>query len=114
MRIRKFNERRSLLRSIKPTFKSKIDECVYDIISYLKDNNILTWEKFNSGGRFDRFVIDKLIDSYCKNIDEVNDVKYRLKLQLGDESDLEELLRKCEDSEEYEKCAEIKMRINSL
>lgn len=111
MRIRKFNERSSF---IKPTFKSKIDECVYDIIVYLKDNNILTWDKFIAGGRFDKFVIDKLIDSYCKNINEVNEVKFKLKLELGNESDLQEMLTKYEESEEYEKCSEIKKRLDSL
>ena len=80
----------------------------------LKDNNILTWDKFIDGGRFDKFVIDKLIDSYCQNYNEINEVKFKLKLELSNESDLQEMLSKYEELEEYEKCSEIKKRLDNL
>jgi hypothetical protein len=117
MRIRKFNELFGFGKpkeEAKPTFNNKIDECAYDIIDFLKSNNVTTWKSFIQGSRFDRFIIDSIIDSYCENMDDVNEVKYKLKLQLGDKKDLEELLQDCIDEEMYEKCAEIKKKLDSL
>lgn len=117
MRIRKFNELFGFGKSnepVKPTFTNKIDECAYDIIEFLDSNNINTWKKFIQGTRFDRFIIDSIIDSYCKDMDDVNEVRYKLKLQLGDKEDLEELLQDCIENEFYEKCSEIKKKLDNL
>jgi hypothetical protein len=116
MRIRKFNELFNFgtKKEVKPSFKSKFDECAFDVISFLKENGITTWDQFISGGRFDRWVIDSIIDQYCDNMDDVNEVKYKIKLQIGSKQDLQELLSDCESKEEYEKCSEIKSQLDSL
>ena len=119
MRIRKYNELFNInsiekLKEEKPTFTSKVDECVYDILFFLKENDIITWERFINSGKFDRWVIDKMIDSYCSNMDEVNSVKYKIKLNIGSKKDLKEMLVDAESSEEYEKCSEIKKKLDTL
>lgn len=117
MIIRRYNEFFNFSKkekvAPKPTFKSKIDECVYDIFEFLKENDIKTWNHFTTN-KFDRYVIDKLIDSYGLNMDDVNEVKFQLKLKLGNKSDLKELLDECEENEEYEKCARIKQKMDQL
>lgn len=91
--------------------KNKIDTCVEEILSFLKSNDIFDWNDFISSGKFDRFVIDKLIDSYCDNIDEVNEVKFKLRLNLCDGDQLKKMIIEFEKIEEYEKCSEIKKEI---
>jgi hypothetical protein len=116
MKIRKFNELFNFgsKKEIKPTFKSKFEECSYHIISFLNENNIKTWQEFINSGKFDRWIIDKIIDDYCDDMKEVNEVKYLLKLQMGNKKDLKEMLQDCESNEEYEKCAEIKKKIDTI
>jgi hypothetical protein len=119
MKIRKYNELFSLdsLNRIdveKPKFKSNIDECVYDILFFLKENDIITWERFINSGKFDRWVIDKMIDSYCKDMQEVSIVKYKIKLNIGSKKDLERMLADAVSDEEYEKCSEIKKKLDTL
>ena len=117
MKINKFNEIFNFKKSKKTeslVFKSKIEECAHDVIEFLKSNNIYTWNQFISGTRYDFFVISQIIDKYCDNVQEVNQVKYLMKLEMGEKEELEELLKEYEEKEEYEKCSEIKKKLDSL
>jgi len=114
MKIKKFhqiNEIFGLNRKEEPQKLNRIDACVLDIIDFLKDNKINNWTEFTTSGRFDRWVVDKIIDSNCKTKEELEEVKYKLKLNLSDLEQLNSMLKEYEDMEEYEKCSEIQKEI---
>jgi hypothetical protein len=61
---------------------------------------------------FDRSVIDKLIDSEIKTMDELKEVKFRIRLELSDRKQLLEYKDELESNEEYEKCALIVKKLS--
>ena len=114
MKMKKFKD--FLLKESKniDVSKSRLDLCVDDILEFLKDNNIKTWDQFTTTGRFDRWVVDSIIDSNCENMDELREVRYRIRLNLSNKQELQEMLAEYEQDEEYEKCQEIKDKIDSI
>jgi hypothetical protein len=89
----------------KTTKLSRVDSCVVNILDFLSENDVYNWNQFLKMSQFDRDVIDKLIDSEVNNMDELREVRFRLKLELGDRKQLMEYKDELESEEEYEKCA---------
>jgi len=96
----------------KTTKLSRIDSCVVNILDFLSENDVYNWNKFLKMSQFDRDVIDKLIDSEVNNMDELREVRFRLKLELGDRKQLMEYKDELESEEEYEKCAQIVKKLS--
>jgi len=114
MKIKKFNQVSKLFESSEKNESiSRIDAGVIDVIDFLKDNNIHNWTEFTTSGRFDRWVVDKIIDSNCENKEDLNEFRYKLKLKLSDIEQLKYMLKDYEEMEEYEKCSEIQNEIQS-
>lgn len=90
---------------------TNIDDCVEVVVSFLKDNQIDTWTEFIETSKFDKFVISKIIDSYCENLEQLNEVRFKLRLKLCDISQLRDMLKEYEKIEEFEKCQVIKNQI---
>ena len=89
-----------------------MDSCVENILNFLAENDIDNWDKFVSMSPFDRSVIDKLIDSDVKNMSELKEVRFRLKLELMNRKQLIDLKNDLEQEEEYEKCALVVKKMN--
>ncbi len=92
--------------------KSNIDICVEEIISFLNDNKIFTWDDFIYSKKTDKYTIDKIIDGYANSMKELEQIRFKLKLELCNRSQLKELLKELESNEEYEKCAEVLKMMN--
>ena len=91
--------------------QNRVDDCVNVIVSFLKDNQIETWTEFIETSKFDKFVIGKIIDSYCDDLNDLNQVRFKLRLKLSDSNQLKDMIKEYESLEEYEKCSEIKSEI---
>ena len=107
---------KKLYNSSKKNSKSKkinrVDSCVDGILNFLAENDVYNWDKFLSMPAFDRSVIDKLIDSEIKTMDELKEVKFRIRLELSDRKQLLEYKDELESNEEYEKCALIVKKLS--
>jgi len=116
MKIKKFHQINEIFvfkKKEKPKKISKVDSCVADVIDFLKDNSIHNWTDFTTSGRFDRWTVNKIIDSNCENKEELDEVRYKLKLKLSDYDQLKSMLQEYEKMEEYEKCSEIQREMES-
>jgi len=116
MKIKKFhqiNEIFGFKKKEEPKKLSRIDACVLDVIDFLKDNKINNWTEFTTTGRFDRWVVDKIIDSNCETKEDLEEVRYRIRLNLSDVEQLNYMLKEYEDMEEYEKCSDIQKEIEN-
>jgi hypothetical protein len=96
----------------KTTKLTRIDYFVVNILEFISENDFYKWNKFLKMSQFDRDVIDKLIDSEVNNMDELREVRFRLKLELGDRKQLMEYKDELESEEEYEKCAQIVKKLS--
>lgn len=107
---------KKLYNSSKKNSKSKklnrVDSCVNGILNFLAENDVYNWDKFLSMPAFDRSVIDRLIDSEIKTMDELKEVKFRIRLELSDRKQLLEYKDELESNEEYEKCALIVKKLS--
>jgi hypothetical protein len=122
MKINKYGEFineeffRKLYNSSKKNSKvkktNKVDSCVEGILNFLAENDVYNWDKFLAMPAFDRSVIDKLIDSEIKTMDELKEVKFRIRLELSDRKQLLEYKDELESNEEYEKCALIVKKLS--
>ncbi len=122
MKINKYDEFineeffKKLYNSSKKNSKSKklnrVDSCVNGILNFLAENDVYNWNKFLSMPAFDRSVIDKLIDSEIRTMDELKEVKFRIRLELSDRKQLLEYKDELESNEEYEKCALIVKKLS--
>ena len=96
----------------KPTVKSRIDLCVDEIIKFLSDNNIYTWDRFGSSTKFERDTVNKLIDNSTINMKELEEIRFRIRLELSNRRQLLDYIKELEQNEEYEKCARIVKKIS--
>ncbi len=107
---------KKLYNSSKKNSKNKklnrVDSCVNGILNFLAENDVYNWDKFLSMPAFDRSVIDKLIDSEIRTMDELKEVKFRIRLELSDRKQLLEYKDELESNEEYEKCALIVKKLS--
>lgn len=117
MKIKKFhqiNEIFGFKKKEEPKKLSRVDACIEDIIKFLKDNNIKNWNGFMGASGFERWAINTIIDSSCETKEELDLIRFKLKLKLCNSAQLKEMLSEYEDMEEYEKCAEIQNRIQEI
>ena len=96
----------------KTTKLSRVDSCVVNILDFLSENDVYNWNKFLKMSQFDRDVIDKLIDSEVNTMNELKEVRFKLKLELADRKQLMEYKDELESEEEYEKCALIVKKLS--
>jgi hypothetical protein len=94
------------------TVKSRIDLCVDEIVKFLSDNNIYTWDRFGSSTKFERDTVNKLIDHSAMNMKELGEIRFRIRLELSDRRQLLDYIKELEKNEEYEKCARIVKKIS--
>lgn len=102
---------RKIFKKEKKTHKSKIDTCVEEILNFLNENGIYTWDDFLYSKKTDKYIINKLIDSSTANMKELEEVRFKLRLELSNRPQLKEYLKELESNEEYEKCAQILQKI---
>lgn len=93
--------------------KPELDSCVEEIMNFLNENGIWTWDDFITSGKFDRDVINKLIDHAAKDMKELNEIRFKLRLELSNPKQLREWIKELEENEDYEKCATILKKINN-
>ena len=96
----------------KTTKLSRVDSCVVNILDFLSENDVYNWDGFMKMSQFDRDVIDKLIDSEVNTMNELKEVRFKLKLELADRKQLMEYKDELESEEEYEKCALIVKKLS--
>jgi hypothetical protein len=90
----------------------RIKSCTDGILYFLKDNNINDWNEFINMSQFKKDVINKMIDNEVKDMKELGEVRFNLKLELSDVEQLKEYLKELEKNEEYEKCAKVLKKIS--
>jgi len=90
----------------------RVQSCVDNILNFLAENDVYDWNRFMKMTPFDREVIDKLIDSEVRGMDELKEVRFRVRLELSNREQLLELKDEMEQSEEYEKCVQIVKRLS--
>lgn len=93
--------------------KSKIDQCVEDILHFLNERGIFTWEQFIYSKKIDKYTINKTIDSSTKNMKELEEVRFKLRLELSTRQQLKDYLKELESSEEYEKCVLVVKKLSN-
>lgn len=102
-----------LFKKNRKTKKSNIDLCISEIIKFLNDNEIYTWDDFIFSKKVDRQIINQIIDSMTTNMKELEEIRFRLRLELSDRTQLKDYLKELEQKEEYEKCAKILKAMNN-
>ncbi len=114
MKIKKFYESIKLKNKEDSNTLNKIDSCIEDIIDFLKDNNINNWEEFMNASGFERWTVNTIIDSNCENKEDLDEVRFKVKLRLSNLEQLKDMLTEYEDLEEYEKCSEVQKQMQNL
>jgi hypothetical protein len=102
-------------KKIKKKSKSKSDrvqDALTNILNFLNDNQIYDWSDFEKMSPFDRDIVNKIIDHTAKDMKDVVDIRFKLKLELCDRNQLRNYLKELESQEEFEKCAEVLKKIN--
>lgn len=92
--------------------KDLVKETSDRMIKFLSDNGINTWEKFYSS-EFARNTINKIIDTSVKTMEELNEVKFLMKLHLYNDVQLKNMLVRYEKAEDFEKCILIRDKMDS-
>jgi uncharacterized protein YlaN (UPF0358 family) len=93
--------------------EDRIQKTVKEILKFLNDNQINDWDDFLDTKPFDRDVINKLIDHGAKDWSDVKEIKFEIRLELSNITQLKEYLKELEYNEEYEKCARIIKKISN-
>jgi hypothetical protein len=93
--------------------KSNVDQCVEEIVNFLNENGIYTWDDFIYSKKADKYIINKIIDASTSNMKELEEVRFKLKLELSNRQQLKNLLKEMEIGEEYEKCALIVKKLSN-
>jgi hypothetical protein len=116
MKIKKFyqiNETFGFEKKEEPKKLSRVNACIEDIIDFLKDNNIKNWDEFMDAPGFEKWTVNTIIDTNCENKEELDEVRYKVKLKLSNIEQLKDMISEYEDMEEYEKCSEIQKEIEN-
>ena len=93
--------------------KSKINTCVEEIISFLEYNGVYTWDDFISSKKFNKDVINKLIDHHAKDMNDLKEIRFKIRLELSSRQQLKDYIKELEHEEEYEKCAQIVKKLSN-
>jgi hypothetical protein len=104
---------KKLFKKPKKKIESKIDQTANEIIKFLNDNDIYTWNDFISARNVDRKIIDSIIDNSTASMSDLKEIRFKIKLELCDNSQLRQWMKELELEEEYEKCAQILKKINN-
>lgn len=97
----------------KTSQKSKIDSCVEEIMNFLNENGIYTWDDFLFSKKADKYIINKIIDVSTSNMKELEEVRFKLRLELSGRQQLKDYLKELELNQEYEKCALIVKKLSN-
>ena len=97
----------------KASQKSKIDSCVEEIMNFLNENGIYTWDDFLYSKKADKYIINKIIDGSTSNMKELEEVRFKLRLELSSRQQLKDYLKELESNEEYEKYALIVKKLSN-
>jgi len=97
----------------KTTTKSEIDICIEEIINFLNENGIYSWDDFIYSKKTDKYIINKIIDASAQNMKDVEEIRFRLRIELSNRQQLKEYIKELESSEEYEKCSRIMKALNN-
>lgn len=98
----------------KIVIEKSLEKSVKEVLEFLKDNKITNWTDFLNISQFDKKVVDHLIEFESKNNNDIKEIRFYLRLELSNVEQLGDLLRKCEDNEEYEKCGIILKKITKM
>lgn len=90
----------------------RVRSCTDGILYFLKSNDINDWNEFLNISQFKKDVINKMIDDEVRDMKELGEVRFNLKLELSDTKQLREYLKELEYNEEYEKCAKVLKKIS--
>lgn len=90
----------------------RVTSCTDGILYFLKSNGINDWNEFLNISQFKRDVVNKMIDDEVRDMKELGEVRFNLKLELSDKEQLREYLKELEQNEEYEKCAKVLKKIS--
>ena len=64
---------RKIFKKGKQPQKSQIDSCVAEILDFLNENGIYTWDDFLYSKKADKYIINKIIDTSTKNMKELEE-----------------------------------------
>jgi hypothetical protein len=103
-----------LIKSFSKYFENKIIEATTKIIDYLSSQGFTTYDDLLNLPRFDRDIINIIIDENCTTMREVNELKFLLRLKLSNMKELQSMLKEYEDIEDYAKCHLISQQIKNL
>jgi hypothetical protein len=92
--------------------KDKIDVCVNKILSFLSEIGVSDWNDFMKMKPVDRDIVSVLIDKDVDNMNEIGEVRFKIRFKLSDKNQLIEYKKELEVLEEYEKCAMISKKLN--
>ena len=104
---------RKIFKKGKQPQKSQIDSCVAEILDFLNENGIYTWDDFLYSKKADKYIINKIIDTSTKNMKELEEVRFKLRLELSSRQQLKDYLKELEQNEEYENCARIIKKLSN-
>lgn len=117
MKLIKYSEfiNEGFFRRLKSRKKSKIvnkvESCKNEIIKFLEENNIFTWNDFERMSLFQRDVVNKLIDRGVDTLQDLKNVRFQIRLELSNPIQLKEYLKELESQEEYELCAKVLQKL---
>lgn len=95
--------------------ESSLVECVDNIIKFLYDNGVANWNEFVNMSPTQRSWVNKIIDHSAKNTDDLNEIRFQIRMSLCDDIiELKSMLADYESNEEYERCGKIKSKIQEL
>jgi hypothetical protein len=92
---------------------SNIELGLEAVINFLNSNGYKNWDDLIDLPKFQRDVINLIIDDYCSNTNDLKELKFLLRLKLSNPKQLKVLLSEYEELEDYEKCQLIHQQINS-
>jgi hypothetical protein len=109
--FKKFNDK--FFSKNKPVVKTEVEKCYENMLEFMYSNNIKTWDDFVNCGQFKKNLINLIIDKSNLDMNEINEVKFLLRVRLSNKKQLEKLLKNYEDMEDYERCQHILSEIES-
>lgn len=92
-----------------------VESGVETILKFLYDNDINNWSEFETLDFNKKQWVNKLISSSVDSKKDLDELRFRLKLELCDDLDqLKSWLIEYEEMEEYEKCHILQNKIDSI
>ena len=104
--LRKFNENFNVDKDF------HIEIIAGDIIDYLKKNCVDRWKDIFKKTEVKNEVND-IINHYVEDYSDLNNIKFKVCLELNDLEELKKMLPSLEKDEEYEKCQLIKNKLDN-